>query len=210
MKGIAVITVLAAVTTAQTPVPKLFVNGKAAKNVALKSKGKVYVAVEDLKTAGAEVTVTGDKVSIQFKPLKEKLQVDASEGILGEFVQNERFRVKVHSFEPCPNPFGVGPGYKVKLEIRNLAKTAQVFGTSGLPELQLVDKAGHVLAISAGSLKDQYTSLAPGNGFTNDVTFGDRANKLTELDQPDKLLILFRPSGGVKLKDIRIFFPAGN
>ena len=207
MKPLILIAAIATVASTQNASQALYINGKQAKLKLVTQENEPYVSVSDLKAAGAEVTMSENTVSIQFKPLREKLQVDAIEGIVGEFVQNDKFRIKVHSFEQSTNPFGRGPGYKVKVEIRNLSKTAAVFGTSGSPEIQLIDKNGNVLKPSSTSIKDQYTSLAPGNGFTNDIAFGDPANQLTSIGKPEKFLILFRVSGGVKLDDIRIFFP---
>lgn len=195
---------LAGFAVAWQAAPKLFVNGKAAASGPIQSGGKWYVPVDELKKAGAEVTESSGRLSVQFKPMLERMQVDAVEGVKGEWVQNERFRVRVLDIKTGPNPFGRGPGYVVKIEIRSLSKVAVNFGTSGSPELQFIDSNGKVLVCSATSFRDRYTSLAPGNGFTNDITFGDRANQLTEVGKPDKLIILFKISGGKKLQDLRI------
>ena len=195
---------LATVAIAVQAAPKLFINGKESQTAAIQSGGKWFVSVDELKKAGAEVTQTGSRLSVQFKPMQERMQVDAVEGVKGEWVQNERFRVRVQDIKAGPNPFGRGPGYVVKIEIRSLSQVAVNFGTSGSPELQFIDSNGKVLVCSATSFRDRYTSLAPGNGFTNDITFGDRANMLTEVGKPDKLVILFKNSGGKKLQDLRI------
>lgn len=206
MKKSAIIAAFAIVgfAVAWQAAPKLFINGKESPTAAIQSGGKWYVPVDELQKAGAEVTQANGRLSLQFKPMRERLQVDAVEGVKGEWVQNERFRVRVLEVTPGQNPFGRGPGYVVKLEIRNLSQVSVNWGTSGSPEIQLIESNGKVLAFGATSFKDQYTSLAPGNGFTNDITFGDRANQLTELGKPDKLVVLFKVSGGKKLKDLRI------
>lgn len=195
---------LATAAIAVQAAPKLFINGKESQTAAIQSGGKWFVSVDELKKAGAEVTTSTGRLSVQFKPMQDRLQVDAVEGVKGEWVQNERFRVRVLDIKPAPNPFGRGPGYVVKIEIRNLSKVAVNWGTSGSPEIQFIDSNSKVLSFGATSFKDQYTSLAPGNGFTNDITFGDRANQLTEVGKPDKLVILFKVSGGKKLQDLRI------
>lgn len=206
MKKIAIAGALtiAGLAVAWQTAPRLIINGKPATTGAIQSGGKWYVPVEELKKAGAEVTQASGRLSVQFKPMQDRLQVNAVEGVKGEWIQNERFRVRVLGITEVKNPFGRGPGYSVKIEIRNLAKQAVNWGTSGSPEMQFIDSNGKVLTYGATSFKDQYTSLAPGNGFTNDITFGDRSNQLTELGKPDKLVILFKVSGGKKLQDLRI------
>lgn len=202
--SIALIAALAAGALAWQAAPKLFVNGKEAVAGPIQSGGKWYVPVDELKKVGAEVTQTAGRLSVQFKPMQDRMQVDAVEGVKGEWVQNERFRVRVLSVKPGDNPFGRGPGYVATIEIRNLSKGAVNWGTSGSPEIQFIDSNGNVLKYGSRSFKDLYTSLAPGNGFTNDITFGDPANTLTEVGTPDKLIILFKLSGGKKLQDFRI------
>jgi hypothetical protein len=48
----------------------LYVNGKASNDAAIIQRGRLYVPVEALKNAGAEVTQASGRISIQFKPMK--------------------------------------------------------------------------------------------------------------------------------------------
>ena len=182
----------------------LYVNGQPY-GQAVKVEGReVYVAASALKAAGAEVTITDSKVSVQFKPMREKLQTNAVEGVKDEWVQNEMWRVKVSGATPITNPFGRGPGFQVTVEMRNLStKKISVYG-SGLDKVQVIDSNGNTLSFNPGSFKDQFTDLAQANGFKNDLKFGDQSNALKVAGTPDKILFLFRNSGGKKLKDIRI------
>lgn len=183
---------------------KLFINGTAYSQGVKVEGREVYVAASALKAAGAEVTITDSKVSVQFKPMREKLQTNAVEGVKDEWVQNEMWRVRVSNVTPITNPFGRGPGFQVTVEMRNLSTRKSSVYASGLDKVQVIDSSGNTLSFNPGSFKDQFTDLAQANGFKNDIKFGDQGNTLTTVGTPDKILFLFRNSGGKKLKDIRI------
>ena len=203
--AILVIGVLAAsVVLASQAQNFLYINGKKYQSGYFHEGENTWIDAKALKAAGAEVTITKDRVSIQFKPLKEQMQLDAVEGVLGEFIQNEGWRVKVHSVTPAKSPFGKGTGMAVKFEWRNLTSKAMNFGTSGLRQFQLIDDAGKVLKISNSSFKDQYTAVAPGNGFTNELLFGTEPGDVSKVGKPSKILIVFGQSGKNKFKNFRI------
>lgn len=184
----------------------LYVNGKKSTVAPIEQGGETYVPVSALKEAGADVTTTEDRVSIQFTAPRTQTQVDANEGVLGEFVANEGWRFKVTKVDGAINPFvGRGPGFKIAFEARNVSDKAQSLHGSGLDSIELVDKEGHLLTVSGNSFKDRYSSVPPAHSIWNDLVFGDPRGAATNLAAADKLLITFKPMGGKKLKNIRIF-----
>lgn len=182
---------------------RVTVNGKP-DSAAIVRNGKVFVSEDALKAAGASVARSASGVSITFTPAAGRNQVEAAEGKLGDWLSNGTWRVRVTKVEPAPNPFGKGPGFRATIEIRNLGTRAQSpFGT-GMDKLQIIDSKGNTLAFQQASLKDFFKDIAPANGFTNEVLFGDPTNALAEVGEPDKLLILFRATGGKTLVNFRV------
>lgn len=182
---------------------KVTVNGKP-DPAAIVRDGKVFVSEDALRAAGATVTRAGNSVSVNFQPHAGRNQVEAAEGNQGEWLSNGTWRLRVLKAEPAPNPFGKGPGFKVTLEMRNLAPRALAPFASGLDKLQFVDSKGTTLSFNQASFKDFFKEIAPGNGFTNEVLFGDPSNVVTEVGDPDKLLVLFRTTGGNTLPNFRV------
>lgn len=186
----------------------LTVNGKRTPNGAIVQGGKTYVSLDALKEGGAQVSTAGGQVTVNFVPLGGRDQVDAIEGGLGEWIQNEAWRVRIESAAPIANPFGRGPGLEVKAEFRNLSTKPISPFASGMDKLQVIDDKGQVLAFVQASFADYFNAIAPGGAAVATLRFGDSANKLTELGKPEKLLIFFRNSGGKKHKDFRVFLKA--
>lgn len=182
---------------------KVTVNGKP-DPAAIVKDGKVFVSEDALRAAGANVSRSGNQVSITFQPNAGRNQVEAAEGKIGDWLSNGTWRLRVTKVEPAPNAFGKGPGFKVTLEMRNLSPRALAPFASGLDKLQLVDSKGTTLSFNQGSFKDFFKEIAPGNGFTNEVLFGDPANAVAEVGEPDKLLVLFRATGGKTLPNFRV------
>ena len=182
----------------------LVVNGIRSPNGVIQSDEKTYISLDALKAAGAEVSVNDARVSVQFKPLNDKLQVNAAEGTIGEWVQNQGWRVKVYSVTPCKSPFGKGGGFAVKFEFRNLSGKPMNFGASGLKGMQIFDQNGTALRYSVSSFKNLYKAAAPGGGYTDEILFGLDAGDTKPLTDPSKLLIIFGQSGKNHFRDIRI------
>jgi hypothetical protein len=109
----------------------VFVNGVRTTDVIV-SKGKVYISTDALKQAGAEVTKRPDGWSVQFIPVGGRMQADAVEGVEGEWVSNGTWRIRISNVQEVPNPFGSGPGYAVRLEVRNLGRNPQSMHNTGL------------------------------------------------------------------------------
>jgi hypothetical protein len=179
----------------------VFVNGVRTTDVIV-SKGKVYISTDALKQAGAEVTKRPDGWSVQFIPVGGRMQADAVEGVEGEWVSNGTWRIRISNVQEVPNPFGSGPGYAVRLEVRNLGRNPQSMHNTGLDNVQLLDSNNNIL--SAADWNEKYNSIPPGGGFAVVLRFGDPRNQLESLGRPTKVLVLFRNWGGTKLPHFRI------
>lgn len=186
----------------------VFVNGVKTSDF-LVSGGKVYVSTDALAKAGAEVTRRPDGLSVQFIPVGGRMQVDAVEGVMGEWISNGTWRVRVSEVAAVNNPFGPGPGFSVRLEMRNLTKGSLSAHGSGLDKVQLIDSEGNVLSVSDSSFKDRYVTVPPAGGFVNVLRFGDPRNTIQKAGQPAKLMLLFRGVGGKRaLPHVRIALKA--
>jgi hypothetical protein len=179
----------------------VFVNGVRTTDVIV-SKGKVYISTDALKQAGAEVTKRPDGWSVQFIPVGGRMQADAVEGVEGEWVSNGTWRIRISNVQEVPNPFGSGPGYAVRLEVRNLGRNPQSMHDSGLDNVQLLDSNNNILSVA--DWNEKYNSVPPGGGFAVVLRFGDPNNQLDSLGRPTKVLVLFRNWGGTKLPHFRI------
>ncbi len=178
----------------------LFVNGMKSSVAARVEGEEIFVAASALKAAGAGVTVTEDRVSIQFVPLKGMEEQEYIDGVIGEYVSNERWRFKVHSVEPIPNPFtGRGPGVKLTLEVRYLGERPASLHGTGLDYLQVLDEGDR--RMQAVAFDDRFKTIQPGGSFTVELKFGNAAEGFTSAK---KLIIQFRAFGGPKLKPVRI------
>jgi hypothetical protein len=179
----------------------VFVNGVRTTDVIV-SKGKVYISTDALKQAGAEVTKRPDGWSVQFIPVGGRMQADAVEGVEGEWVSNGTWRIRISNVQGVPNPFGSGPGYAVRLEVRNLGRNPQSMHNTGLDNVQLLDSNNNILSVA--DWNEKYNSIPPGGGFAVVLRFGDPRNQLESLGRPTKVLVLFRNWGGTKLPHFRI------
>lgn len=181
------------------------VNGLKSANGAIVQDGVTYISAEALKQGGAQVSSTDAQVTVNFLPLDGRNQVDAVEGKLEEWIQNEVWRMRVVSVETGTNPFGRGPGFAAKVEFRNLGKSAISPFQSGLDKIQVIDSKGQVLAFNQGTFKHFFRDVAPGGQITETIQFGDQSNVISAVGEPEKLIAFFRKSGGKKSKDLRVF-----
>ncbi|MBL8059314.1 MAG: hypothetical protein JNK63_01205 [Chthonomonas sp.] len=181
------------------------INGKKYSDAAIVQAGKTYVSVESLKAAGAQVSNSSAGLQINFAPLGGRDQVDAVEGRIGEWIQNDLWRIRVESISETVNPFGRGPGLMAKIELRNLSAKPIAPYNSGMDKLQIIDKNQAVLNFSQGTFKSFFKDIAPGGAVMEEIKFGDQGNKLAAIADPEKLMIFFRATGGKKSKDFRVF-----
>ncbi|MEX2242763.1 MAG: hypothetical protein WD716_02840 [Fimbriimonadaceae bacterium] len=198
--------VLCAVAISAHQTFSLFVNGaKLGSADFVVANGKTYVSTDALAKAGAEVTKGAGQLSVQFVPNVGRMQADGVQGLIGEWVSNETWRIRVSELKEITNPFGRGPGVSLKIEVRNLTPRSLSMHGSGIDQVQLFDSEGNQLAFADSSFSGRYTAIPQAGGFENVMRFGDTSNKLTKLGKPDKLLILFRNAGaGKPLPNFRI------
>ena len=173
---------------------RLIVNGQAQASPAIVVEGKTYVPLEALQKAGAQVSLSGNEVRVQFIPVGGQEQTLLLEGKKGEWLSNGTWRLRVLEVAPGTNPFfGSGPGYVVRVEVRNLTSGRLSLHKTGFDGFQLLDNRGNKLV--AASFGEQYTDLPQADGVVINLRFGPNP-KLEEIGEPDKLLVNFRPSGG--------------
>lgn len=89
------------VVLTQLPERPLFVDGAKAQLLARADGEEVCIPSSALRAAGAGVTITEERVALQFVPLKGMEEQPYVEGIIGEYVSNERLR-----FGSAPAGFG--------------------------------------------------------------------------------------------------------
>jgi len=183
---------------------RLIVNGQAQASPAIVVEGKTYVPLEALQKAGAQVSLSGNEVRVQFIPVGGQEQALLLEGKKGEWLSNGTWRLRVLEVAPGTNPFfGSGPGYVVRVEVRNLTSGRLSLHKTGFDGFQLLDNRGNKLV--AASFGEQYTDLPQADGVLITLRFGPNP-KLDEIGAPDKLLVNFRPSGGKPaLRGFRVF-----
>jgi hypothetical protein len=183
----------------------LFVNGKKS-SVAPIDKGKeTFVPLSALKAGGASVTVEGSKITVQFGPMAGRDERPYIEGVLGDYVQNEAWKIKVANLQEIVNPFGTGgKGYTLDVEIRNLLSKSDSMHGSGLDGPRLIDVAGNSLAVTMGSFPGRNQVVEPGGSFTNTLKFGPTSAGV-EVKAAEKVIFDFRAMGKAKAyKAIRI------
>lgn len=185
---------------------RVLINGKETREVMV-SGGKVYVAVNALREAGAVVTTSSNEINIQFEPIRGRLQGDMVEGRIGEWLSNGTWRVRVTKVEPTENPFyGRGKGYAVTIEVRNLTERTLSLSGSGFANMYLLDDRGNKLAYADSKFSQRYDRIVRADGFTARVPFGVYGDPKAEVGEVEKLLIEFRSTGGQPaLKGFRIF-----
>ena len=149
--------------------------------------------------------MTASRVSIQFTPLGGRNQMDLIEGVAGEWVNNDTWRIRVGKVKETTNPFsGRGPGYEVEMEFRNVSPRALSLHGSGLDKIQLVDSDNNQLTVGSASFSARSQSVPHGGAVTNRLRFGIASGGASRLGKADKVLITFRPFGGKPLRGFRI------
>lgn len=185
---------------------RLIVNGQAQSTPAIVVGGKTYVPLEALQKAGAQASLQGGELRVQFIPVGGREQALLLEGKKGEWLSNGTWRLRVLDIAPGTNPFfGSGPGYLVRVEVRNLTSGKTSLHKTGFDGFQLLDNRGNKL-VAASFGGEQYTDIPQADGLVLNLRFGGPNPKLEEIGAPDKLLVNFRSSGGKPaLKGFRVF-----
>ncbi|AWR87163.1 hypothetical protein [Meiothermus taiwanensis] len=183
---------------------RLFINGQAQATPAIVVNGKTYVPLEALQKAGAQASLQGGELRIQLIPVGGQEQAMLLEGKKGEWLSNGTWRLRVLEVTPGTNPFfGSGPGYVVRVEVRNLTRNKTSLHKTGFDGFQLLDNQGNKLV--AADFGEKYTDIAQADGLVITLRFGPNP-RLEAIGAADKLLVNFRPSGGrPALKGFRVF-----
>lgn len=183
---------------------RLVVNGQAQTTPAIVVNGKTYVPLEALQKAGAQASLQGGELRVQFIPVGGQQQALLLEGKKGEWLSNGTWRLRVLEIAPGTNPFfGSGPGYVVRVEVRNLTSGKTSLLKTGFDGFQLLDNQGNKLV--AASFGEQYNDIPQADGVVIALRFGPNP-KLEQIGAPDKLLVNFRSTGGKPaLKGFRVF-----
>ncbi|MGV3618171.1 MAG: hypothetical protein ACO1SV_22825 [Fimbriimonas sp.] len=208
MRGPMVILALAAAALAaaawQQAVPELWINGAKADGAILIQGGEPYIPLRALRAAGADVTATEERVTVQFQPAKPAAPAETVVGGIRQYVSNGQWAVRVQDVRDATNPhFGRGKGFGVTLELRNLRDQAISPSASGM-QIQLLDANGKVLSFGSRSFTNLNTRIAPADAVTNTLVFGDATSAMSEIGDADRLTISFRGTGANRPKAIRI------
>lgn len=208
MRGPTVILALAAAALAaaawQQAAPELWINGAKANGSIIVQGGEPYIPLRALQAAGAEVTATEQRVSVQFPSAKAAAPEEAVSGGIRQYVSNGQWAVRVQDVKDATNPFfGRGKGFAVTLELRNVRDQAISPSASGM-QVQLLDTKGKALSFGSRSFTNLNTRISPGEAVTNTLVFGDSASTMSEIGEASRLTVSFRGTGENRPKSIRI------
>ena len=151
------------------------VNGRAGTNAPIEQNGELYVPLSALKAAGAQVSIQGREVHIQFLPYQGGAnQLEGVEGPVNTWLNNGLWRVRVLKVEAVTDPFDTSrQGYNVTLEMRNAStKTLSPFQT-GVQFPQLFDAGEVALKVDEGAWQTrlQMKEMLQGGGITTTIAF---------------------------------------
>lgn len=185
---------LTAIAVAALAPKTLFVNGKKSAKTPIEQNGEVYIPASALSAAGADVAITGDRVSVQFKPVKTQNEQEYVEGVIGEWVSSGAWRIKVSNLEKIENPIGSGgDGWAIDFEAKNTSSKTVQMAYSGVAAVQIVDSEDHRFAPVSTSFDGYYADIQPGGSFKNrlllggdNVTSKEAAKLIVQFAKPDK------------------------
>ena len=155
--------------------PSLWINGRPAPNGLLVHQGKSWVCVDDLKSAGAQVTTNQDGLSIRFQAEGGAQQVSAVEGKADEWLFNGLWRLQSGLPTTIRKPYSGDPGtpgWGPEIEFRNGAKKEVSLAQTGvqLPTLALAN--GTVLKADEGDWQlIAFRSMLPGASVKHQLKF---------------------------------------
>ena len=197
MRRIAVLALLPALALAAQAPKTLWVNGKKCPKPLIEQNGEIYVPVSALTAAGAEVATAGDRVSVQFIPVKTQNEQEYVEAILGEWVGNGTWRFRVSNVAKIENPFGTGGGgFALDFEVKNAGPATAQIAYGGVLSLQLLDSTDLRMATTSDSFKSYYADMQPGGAAKDRLLFGfpdpggavpkEAAKLIIQFDKPAK------------------------
>lgn len=181
---------------------QLWINGRPASHGLLQHQGKSWVCLDDLKSAGAQVTSQGDGLSIRFQAEGGAQQIAAVEGKPNEWLFNGVWRLqsalpiairKPYSGEPGT------PGWGLEVEIRNGAKKEVSLHQTGvqLPTLALAN--GTVLKADEGDWQlICFRALLPGATVKHQLKFYfPHATSDSAVEKAQRLVVPIDPKFGL-------------
>lgn len=171
---------------------KIVVNGKAVAGHAKMIGDQLYVPASALKAAGATVSVTDTKVSINWTAAGGANQTNALEGGIGDSLFDGVWRFKVESVEAFKEDDR--SGWKVKVELRNGSKFDNLsLSGSGFDSLQLYMDDGNPLSVY--NINDFITpGLIQGAPLSVTLVFYDEVGGR----KPDRLILKIAPNAETK------------
>ena len=151
------------------------VNGKSGSLPPIEHNGELYVPVSALKAAGAQVSMQGHEVRIQFLPYQGGAnQMEGVEGPANTWLNNGVWRTRVLKVEPTVDPFDANkPGYMVTLEMRNASTKSVSPFITGVEYPQLFDAGEVALKVDEGAWQTrlQMKEMLQGGGITATIPF---------------------------------------
>lgn len=151
------------------------VNGKSSPLAPIEHNGELYIPVSALKAAGAQVSMQGHEVHIQFLPYQGGAnQMEGVEGPANTWLNNGVWRTRVLKVEPTVDPFDANkPGYNVTLEMRNASTKAVSPFITGVEYPQLFDSGEVALKVDEGAWQTrlQMKEMLQGGGITATIPF---------------------------------------
>ena len=183
----------------------VLVNGRVASVSPITQNGELYVPVSALKAAGAQVSIQGREVHIQFLPYQGGAnQMAGVEGPVNTWVHNGLWRTRVLRVEPTVDPYDPQkPGYNVTMEMRNASvKTVSPFLT-GVEYPQLFDAGEVALKVDEGAWQTrmQMKEMLQGSGITATIPFYYPHGTATEDVKPAAKFVIPVNTGSGLLRD---------
>ena len=193
---------------------KLLLNGRPAAHGLLQQGGKSWVCVDDLKTAGAQVTTTSEGLSIRFQAEGGAQQISAVEGKAGDWLFNGLWRLQSGSPSLIRKPYSGDPGtpgWGLEVEFRNGAtKEISLAQTGvGLPTLALSN--GTVLKADEGDWQlISFRPLLPGATVKHQLKFyHPHGTPDSAVDKGVRLVVPIDPKFGL-LRDTGLRYTVPN
>jgi hypothetical protein len=192
----------------------LIINGKPSTAQAIVVKGKTYIPLDALKSAGAQTQLTGTMLSLTLPGGGGSSNANGAnngagganqqkgvEGKAGEWLFNGFWRFRVISMEKLTDPEHLG--WKVKVEIRNGTKENNIAPSStNIEGMEIALEDGQTIRPFGGDmLAFNDTILAQGAGNTQTIPF-----ETTNTSKPLRLILRF-PRNGTQFQVTKFSVP---
>lgn len=193
--------------------PRLYLNGRTAANGLLQHGGKSWVCLDDLKSAGAQVTQTNEGLAVRFQPESGGTQqVPALEGRSGEWLFNGIWRLRCEKPVLIRKPFSGEPGtpgWGLEIEVRNGASKEVGLAQTGVQLPTLALSNGTVLKADEGDWQQiSFRNLLPGATVKHQLKFYfPYGTADSAADQGQRLVVPIDPKFGL-LRDTGLRYTA--